>query len=176
MLNGMQCNSLPNKTDFRNAPSANLAEFRNAVFGFEPAKQLRGKSHLKHKRHRIPPHLGGKKQRPLTGARLLGIFLIALSCQSLTPSSQDGPYRKCHKPKCQQRLSLDLLINTRLEHFNANVYHKRNVSFYWIARKKKNSIILKGHQNWFPSHWVRLIIDVTILDFKSPPKTAKLDM
>lgn len=116
-----------------------------------------------------------RSRGPCRGADLLGIFLIALSCQSLTPSSQDGSYRKCHKPKCQQRLSLDLLINTRLEHFNANVYHRRNVSFYWIARKK-TSIILKGHQDWFPSHWARLIIDVTILDFKSPPKTAKLEI
>ena len=29
------------KMDFKNAPSVNLAEFRNAVFGFEPAKQMR---------------------------------------------------------------------------------------------------------------------------------------
>lgn len=60
----MPRNSLPNKMDSKNAPSVNLAEFRNAVFVFEPAKQLRGKSHLKHKRYRMHPHGEASSRSP----------------------------------------------------------------------------------------------------------------
>lgn len=61
MSNGMQYNSLPNKTDFQTSPSVNLEEFSNVVWGFEPAKQLSRESHLKHKRRRTHLHLGGER-------------------------------------------------------------------------------------------------------------------